>query len=62
MTRQTKSKLTFIFATLFVVGFTISGCNNGETTKVETKEVKDTTKLKGNDKPTPEKPPAPPPQ
>lgn len=56
MTRQTKSKLTFIFATLFVVGFTISGCNNGETTKVETKEVKDTTKLKGNDKPTPDKP------
>ena len=57
MTRQTKSKLTFIFAALFVVGFTISGCNNGETTKVETKEVKeDSAKLKGNDKPTPEKP------
>ncbi|MEP7254725.1 MAG: hypothetical protein ABI666_03060 [Ferruginibacter sp.] len=72
MIKQNKLKLTFILAGVLFAGITITGCNNGDADKAAVKDstttvttvVKndsipakgDSLKLKGNEKPTPEKP------
>ena len=74
--KQKKTKLTFIFAALLLSAVVFTACNNSSSDKPATTETPAATKdstpvpapalddsmMKGNTKPTPEKPAPPPAQ